>query len=348
MSEPSLKPTLRIGIVGAGANTRAKHIPGLRALPGVEIVCVCNRTRASGAAVAREFGIPRVHERWADVVADANVDAVVIGTWPYLHAPITLAALAAGKHVLTEARMAMNAAEAHAMLAAAQAHPELVAQVVPAPFSLGVDKTIQRLLAEKFIGDLLAIEHRDTGGWLDRDGALSWRKDRALSGLNVMLLGIVYEMLMRWVGVATLVTALAKTFVPQRRAASGELQDVLIPDHLDVLADLACGAQLRLRQTSLAALDGAPGTWLFGSDGTLRFHDGQLYGARRGATELRPIAVPPHERGVWRVEEEFIHAIRGQEPVRLTTFAAGVQYMEFTEAVARSLAERRAIPLPLP
>lgn len=338
---------IRIGIVGAGANTRARHIPGLRAQPDVEIVCVCNRSHESGATAARELGIPRVHARWQDLVADPAVDAVVIGTWPYLHAPITLAALAAGKHVLTEARMAMNAAEAHAMLAAAQARPQLVAQIVPSPFSLGVDKTIQRLLSEKFIGELLAVEHRDAGGWLDREGALSWRKDRELSGLNVMMLGIVYEMLMRWVGEATLVTALAKTFVRQRRNAAGELKDVLIPDHLDVLAELACGAQLRLRQTSAAALDGAPGTWLFGSAGTLRFHDGQLSGARRGETALQPIEIPLHERGGWRVEEEFMGAIRGKEPVQLTTFADGVKYMEFTEAVARSLAERRAIPLPL-
>lgn len=339
---------LRIGIIGAGTNTRAKHIPGLKALPGVAIECVCNRTRASGEAVARESGIPRIHEKWADVVADPAVDAVVIGTWPCLHAPITLAALAAGKHVLTEARMAMNAAEAHAMLAAARARPALVAQVVPAPFSLGVDKTIQRLITTGFLGELLAVEHRDAGGWLDREGVLTWRKDRDLSGLNVMLLGIVYEMIMRWVGEATLVTALAKTFVRTRRIAEGGLREVLIPDHLDVLADLACGAQLRLRQTSVAALDEGAGTWLFGSEGTLRFHDGHLYGAQRGATTLKQIEIPAHEKGGWRVEEEFINAIRGKEPVRLTTFGDGVKYMEFTEAVARSIKSRRAIPLPLP
>ena len=54
-------------------------------------------------------------------MADPDIDAIVIGTWPYLHCPITLAALEAGKHVLTEARMSMNAAEAHRMLAAAAA-----------------------------------------------------------------------------------------------------------------------------------------------------------------------------------------------------------------------------------
>jgi hypothetical protein len=53
---------------------------------------------------------------------------------------------------------------------------------------------------------------------------------------------------------------------------------------------------------------------------------------------------PAHARGDRRV---IIGAISGKESVRLTTFAGGVKYMEFTEAIARSLAERRAIPLPL-
>src|SRR5262249_50920531 len=104
---------LRIGLIGAGGNTRLRHIPGLRALPDVEMGGVCNRRPTSTAAVAREYGIPRTFEHWQELVADREIDAVVIGTWPYLHCPITLAALEAGKHVLTEARLSLNAAEAH-------------------------------------------------------------------------------------------------------------------------------------------------------------------------------------------------------------------------------------------
>src|SRR5213078_3451624 len=127
---------LRIGLIGAGGNTRLRHIPGLRSLAGVEIVAVCNRRPESTAAAAREFGIPRTAAHWEELIVDPQIDAVVIGTWPYLHCPITLAALAAGKHVLTEARLSMNAAEAHRMLEASRGHPQLVAQVVPSPFGL--------------------------------------------------------------------------------------------------------------------------------------------------------------------------------------------------------------------
>ena len=99
---------IRVGLVGAGANTRRKHIPGFQACPGVEIVTVANRSIESSGRVAQEFGISRVAESWQEVVRDPEVDAVCIGTWPYLHREATCAALEAGKHVLCEARMAMD------------------------------------------------------------------------------------------------------------------------------------------------------------------------------------------------------------------------------------------------
>src|SRR5437868_4754049 len=149
---------LRIGLIGAGSNTRARHIPGLRALPDVDIVAVCNRRLESTRAAAREFGISRTFDRWQDLVADPGIDAVVIGTWPYLHCPITLAALDAEKHVLTEARLSMNAAEAHQMLAASRAAPKVVAQVVPSPFGLAGDGVVRELIAAGFIGELREVE----------------------------------------------------------------------------------------------------------------------------------------------------------------------------------------------
>ena len=178
--------TIRIGIVGAGGNTMARHIPGLQAIAGCAIVSVCNRSRESSQRVADQFGIPTIYERWEDLVAAPDTDAIVIGTWPYMHCRVTLAALAAEKHVLCEARMAMNAQEARAMRDAARARPRLVAQVVPSPMTLGVDATVRRMLAEGYLGELLAIEVREGSAFLDRDAPLHWRHDVDLSGFNVM------------------------------------------------------------------------------------------------------------------------------------------------------------------
>lgn len=342
--------TLRIGLVGAGANTRQMHLPGLQKLPGVEVVAVCNRSRESSAAVARDFKIPRVADHWTEVVADPEIDALAIGTWPYLHAPVTIAALEAGKHVLCEARMALNAAEAHAMNEAARWRPHLVAQLVPSPMTLAYDGMLRHQIAAGYLGDVLVVEIVDRGAFADPSAPLHWRQDFALSGYNTMALGIWYEALLRWVGEALEVRALSRTFVPTRLDQNGERQAVRVPDHVDVLGTMDCGAQLHLQCSAVMGLaTPSSAVWLHGSEGTLHLDpaSGILRGARRGESELREIAIPAELRGGWRVEEEWVNAILGKEEVQLTTFPVGVKYMEFTEAVALSARSGRAVPLPL-
>lgn len=339
--------TIRVGIVGAGANTVARHIPGLRAIPGVEIVGVVNRSRESSERAARTLGIPRAYDAWTDLVAAPDVDAIVIGTWPYMHCPVTLGALAANKHVLCEARMAMDAGEARAMRDAARLKPHLVAQVVPSPFTLRVDRTIQRLIAEGYLGEVLAVEVRVGGTFLDREAPLHWRQDADLSGLNIMSLGIWYEGLMRWVGGAKSVQAMGKTFATLRKDGSGRMRPATVPEHVDVVCDLYCGAQAHFGVSAVAGLAGPPEAWLFGSDGTLRFSQDRLFGGRKGEAALAEIAIPAEEAGGWRVEAEFVDAIRGVAPVTHTTFDDGLKYMEFTEAVARSIRSGERIGLPL-
>ncbi|MFQ5532775.1 MAG: Gfo/Idh/MocA family protein [Candidatus Methylomirabilales bacterium] len=341
---------IRVGIVGAGANTRLKHIPGFKAIQGVEVVGVANRSRESGERVAREFDIPKVYDNWLELVEADDTDAICIGTWPYLHCPVTLAALEHDKHVLCEARMAMNAAEAHAMLEAARQYPHLVTQLVPAPHTLTVDHTIQGLIADGYVGNLLAVDVQGLQPtFLDSESSLHWRQDTDLSGFNTLTVGIWYEALMRWVGPASRVMAMTKVCVPQRRDAGGVLRTVTVPDHVDIVANLACGAIAHLRFSAVTGLAPANQVWLFGDEGTLRLDTAtlKLSGGRSRDKELKEIAIPKEKQVGWRVEEEFINAIRGQEQVTRTRFEDGVKYMEFTEAVIRSAQSGQAISLPL-
>ena len=110
---------------------------------------------------------------------------------------------------------------------------------------------------------------------------------------------------------------------------------------------MANGAQAHIQQSTVTPFLEGEGTWLYGSEGVLRFHDGTLYHAKKTSKTLTPVRIPKREHIGWRVEEEFIQAIRGKEPIRYTTFEDGVKYMEFIEAVSRSLAQRRTINLPL-
>ena len=339
--------TIRVGIIGAGKNTCDRHIPGLQAIEGVEIVAVCNRSQASGERVAKQFGIERVCTNWQDIVQSPDVDAVVIGTWPYMHCPVTVAVLEANKHVMCEARMAMNASEAHRMYDTLRSRPGLVAQIVPSPFSLRVDRTIQRLIRDGWLGDVLVVDIHAGGAFIDEDDTMHWRHDMDLSGLNVMTMGIWYEAMLRWVGEATSVVAKGKTFKPMRNDEQGRLRGLRIPDHIDIIADLACGGQAHIQVSSVTGFGEPPSATIYGSEGTLHFSGDILTGGRRGDDGLSEIEVPSDEAGGWRVEDEFIAAIRGQEEITHTDFLTGVKYMEFTEAVYRSRQSGAAVGLPL-
>ena len=350
--------TIRIGLIGAGGNTRKKHIPGFKAIDGVEVVGVVNRSRESSQRVADEFDIPRVYDDWHALVTAPDVDAVCVGTWPYLHRPAVLAALENGKHVLTEARMSLNAHEAREMLAASRVKPHLVTQVVPAPFSFEFEQTIIDKVGDGYLGDLLSVDFTISQGFANRDAPYMWRHDRDLSGYNAMLMGAWYECLVRMVGPASSVTAATRVNVVSRADGSGQRRTTDIPDHVDVLAEIASGGLLRLRVSEVLG-HAADGLWFFGTDGTLLVDFGGmnqysgeagktgLYGGRKEDSKLAPIENPSEKLHVWRVEEEFVNAIRGIEPVALNTFQIGVQYMEFTEAVTRSAQSRRTVYLPL-
>ena len=345
--------TLRIGIIGAGANTRSRHIPGLRMQNSVEIVGVANRSVASSQKAAKELDIPKAYGDWTEIIADKTIDAVCIGTWPYTHAEMTIAALDAGKHVLCEARMAMNAREAHAMLAASRRNPSQIAQIVPAPMTLPVDRTIADTIAGGAIGNVIAIDLCvSIGDYPNPDLPLHWRQSRDFSGNNIMALGIWYEQMARWVGHASSAFALGQVVVKHRRDESGARVPITIPDHVDVTGQLQQGGQYRLLLSSvLGHTPRKTEAWIFGDKGTLAFitpNNAEPYlqlGKKGGA--MGALAIDPAKLGAWRVEEEFVNAVRGLEGVTHTDFVAAVKYMEWTDAVTLSMRERREVQLPL-
>jgi predicted dehydrogenase len=285
-------PLLRVGIIGLGANTRLRHAPGLLACEEVWLMGVCNRRPESTAAAAAEFNIPKTYEKWEDLVADPELDAVVIGTWPYLHCPITLAALAEGKHVLCEARMAMKTAEAKKMLEASRKNKDLVCQLVPSPLGLRVDRVVKDLIAEGFLGQLreaVVIACNDT--LADAGSPLLWRQVAEFSGINMLALGIVHETFIRWAPEPEKVFAHAHAFTPMRvDPVSGQEQRVSLPDSVQVLANLAGGASAMYHISGVTRFGPGAQIHLYGSEGTLRIelapHE-RVFAGRRGDPGLQ-------------------------------------------------------------
>jgi predicted dehydrogenase len=331
-------------VVGAGGIVRDRHVPGFKRIPGVELVGVVNRSAESSRRAMQEHGFQRTYAHWRDLLADPEVDAVVVATWPYLHAPITLAALDAGKHVLTQARMAMSGAEAQAMLTASRAHPELVTMVVPSPYTLWADRTIQRLLREHAVGELRSVRAFWSPGPRDPGQRLSWRHQRELSGNNVMALGIVYEAMARWLGQAVTVQATSHVFDPAKVAPDGSRASTSIPDHLALSAEFP-GPVFATLEMSVHAAHEATSVLFFGTGGTIRLKPSPPIEIATGADGFKPIEQRAGEAQDWRVEEEFVAAIRGEGEVHLTDFATGAAYMTFTDAVRESAQSGRRVML---
>jgi predicted dehydrogenase len=351
MNRMSQSP-VRIGIVGAGANTRKRHLPGFQAIDGVTISGVVNRTAESTQKVAADFQIPRTFDNWRELVESDDIDAVMIGTWPNQHCEVTCAALEASKHVLCEARMARDLAEARLMQSTAERFPDLVTQIVPSPFGLVQHEFVMGLIHDGFLGDfreLIVIGANDL--FADSSQEVHWRQDAEFSGKNILAMGILHEAALRWTPSPVRVFAQMTTFESERPASSrSENTQVTVPDSVQVITQLEGGGR------GLYHLSGAiqfgPGLHihLYGSRGTIKLELGPEERLQIGLSddeELQEVDIPEEIRGGWRVEEEFISAIRGEEEVRFTDFTTGVKYMEFTEAVHQSAETNLPVNLPL-
>jgi predicted dehydrogenase len=339
--------TIRIGVVGLGGICRSRHVPGFRKVPGVEVVAVSNRTLKSSQSAAAELHIPHAVELWQELLRREDVDLVVVGTWPYLHKAVTLAALDAGKHVFCQARMAMDAAEAQVMYDAAR-RSNRVTGLCPVPFGLKYDRALARLLREGALGDIRLVRvHSFANAYASADAPMNWRKDHRLSGRNMHTLGMYIEVMHRWFGWTREIAAHTNVFVPRRMDAAGESVAVHIPDQ--VLATSIVGAGIPVQYTVNAAVHkGEDRIEIYGSHGTIRYD--VLPDVMYLATDEKDFAPVELHTGEfydvkdWAVESDFIAAIRDGADYH-PDFFDGLKYMQVIEAIYASAVEDRVVAI---
>jgi predicted dehydrogenase len=336
---------LRIGIVGAGNIVRTRHLPALQRHPDVEIVAVSNSTYESAEKFCRENAPQATPMRnWADLLALPDLDIIWIGTPPYMHSAVTISALEAGKHVFCQARMAMDLAEAEEMLSASKRYPELVTMLCPPPFGLRGDLLVKKLLAENYIGRPHDVRLKSfTGNYLNPEAPAHWRQKIEISGLNVLTLGIYVEVLQRWLGDIIGVFARGRVLRPERRG-----YEVIVPDLLNVLCTFENGAEGVLEFSGVNA--GAPSDRLeiYGDRGTLiyDFTADRIRTGKYGGQELQDVDPTPDLEGEWRVEKDFIAAVKSRGQIRPhPDFGDGVAYMRVVQAVADSRARNEWVAI---
>lgn len=340
---------INVAFIGAGSICRVRHLPGLRKISGVNITAVSNRTRASGEAIAKEFNIPHVVDDWRALLGRGDVDAVFIGTWPYMHREMAVAALQAGKHVFCQARMAMDLSDARLMLDAARARPSLVNMICPPPTRMPFEPFVRRLLAEKRLGDVTCVELVSVGAANTNPNAVHWRERRELSGNQVMAMGIYAETLNAWVGPYDTLSAVTSVPLPRKRDEKGNDVEIKVPQVVTITGRLANGANAIEQHMGLAFDRTTPTDRLtiWGTKGTLRYDFGDTIHVAAAGEELKPVNVPESEKRGWHVEEDFIAAVRAAREGRAwhvsPDFAEGIGYMAKVEAVHVSAATGKAV-----
>ncbi|MBG6084399.1 Gfo/Idh/MocA family protein [Zhihengliuella flava] len=346
------RPPLRIGLAGhsfmGSIHTQAwQSAPKFFDLPlRPEVTAVCGRDATRAGEFAERFGIARVETDWRRLIESDDVDVIDICVPGDLHAPIAIAALQAGKHVLCEKPLANTIAEAESMVAAAR---ESAGRGVHAMVGYSYRGTpaiayAQQLVVAGRLGTIRHIRARYLQDWIvDPDFPLVWRlqKDRAGSGA----LGDIGAHLIDLAAFVTgqrlaEVSALTETFVTERplpsasgglsaTAAGEERGQVTVDDAALFIGRTGSGALASFEATRFATgrknaiqleINGSAGSVYFDFENLneLWFHDHTLPAAEAGFRRIHVTEADHPFAGAWwppghglGYEQTFIHQAVG-------------------------------------
>ena len=345
---------LGVAIIGCGGITLQNHVPGLRGCPDTRLVALCDTDGARLEQARQQTGVAFTSTRYAEVLERDDVQAVIVATPNHTHAPISLAAVARGKHVLCEKPLALNAGEARQMAegadrAGVRHMTAFTYRFVPAM------RYLRALVARGDQGVPFHYRSCRLQDWGTRQ--LGWRQVKALAGTGELgdMLSHRIDFAHVLVGPFRRLVAQLKQFVPQRGGQPSDLDDWVA-----VLAEFGNGATGVLESSKLAS--GRNESWrsldsveLNGSEGSFLFSTGtwdQLQAGRAGGAGLQPLPVP-REYWCWpgsprdpqagdplvtfRYDQawEFIDAIRTQRPCD-ATFHDGARVQVIMDAIVTS------------
>jgi predicted dehydrogenase len=354
---------MRIGIIGASF-AKAAFLPALRHVDGVEVTAIASAREASAAEAARLFGIPAAYGDWRRMLDTHRFDLVCIATPTRQHAPMTLAALENGAHVLCEKPTAMDAGEARLMLERAEALGRI--HMIDHELRFNPNRRrIRDLLAAGAIGRVHHVNVSNIGSaWGDPASRPSgdWWSLAAEGGGRLGANGSHQIDLLRWwLGEVAAVDGHVRTLLPERiDRATGAVWRADADDVCHFSLEMLAGPLVQVFISAVArhALDNT--TQIFGSEGTILLENATetLRIARAGgAFEAIQVAdpnaaLPGLNPGIWNVSvvgllRELVAAIReGRPPREGATFVDGWRNQVVLDAVIRSSRERRWIDLP--
>lgn len=366
---------LRVGVLGAHTWAEKAHLPGYAADPRVDLVAICDVVPERAREMAAKFGARRVYADAAALLADPEIEMVDVCTPTDTHLDLSLAAIAAGKHVLCEKPIARDAADAFRLARAAAA-----AQVrTKVGFTFRYSPALRQIrawIADGTLGDIFHIHGLEQNSqFLDPDFPLR----QVPAGVpfdspvpipqSIVGYGSHLVDLMRWMGGEfAAVASTMRNYVPERivRGYEGR-QRINVDDGTVAIVEFASGTQGML-QTSIVAVGNYPGIEIrvYGSRGaavgrlvTERGIAETLHVARADAVEFEPVTLPESDfppgtsaRTEWRelyyrnLVRHWVGEILEQRPAE-GDFLDGARSQEIVDACVLAHRERRWVDFPL-
>lgn len=351
--------TIGIGIIGSGGIALANHIPGFALCPQAKVVALCDSNPQVLERARQTTGISEAYSDYHDLLRRDDVHAVVIATPNYLHKPIVLAAIAAGKHVLCEKPIAMSWAEADEMRRAADARgvrhmTAFTYRFVPAM------RYIAHLVKSGYVGQPYHFRAQRFQDWGHRP--VGWRQVQKLAGTGELgdMLSHRIDFAHLLVGKMQRLVARMKRYIDVRGGQPSDLDD-----WVSIIADFENGATGVLESTKLASGRGEGGRSrdyceVNGSEGTVIYrleNPLEVQIGKQGDAGLRTVPVPeeflkwpgsardPRQGDplvTFRYDQdvEFVNAIANNRPC-VPSFADGAEVQAVMDAAVLSDRESR-------
>jgi predicted dehydrogenase len=246
---------LRVGVVGFGF-IGPHHLDAVRRLGFADVTAIATSSEKSAREKAEQHFVEKAFGDWRALVADPEIDVVDIATPTHLHAPIALAAIAAGKHVIVDKPMALTSSEARRMLRAA--HRAGIVHAVT--FNIRYNVMLQHaraLITRGKLGDVRFVRGHYLQEWLLHETDFNWRLNPAEAGPLAMIADAGahwYDLAQHVTGRRiTRVLADLTTFMHTRRRAGGRSTRVQVPDLGLLLCEFDNGARGQFATCALCA-----------------------------------------------------------------------------------------------
>lgn len=352
----SNKDSIGIAIIGTGF-ARRTQIPAFRACEGARVVAIASAHLENAERAAREFEIEYFTDDWRKVIERDDVDLVSIVTPPVTHLEMTLAALDAGKAVLCEKPMAMNASETETMRAAASEAGRLALIDHELRFLNGRRKMREMLSG----GEIGRVHHAGflfrADSRLDASRVWDWWSDREAGGGALGAIGSHAVDSFRWLlhaEVADVFCSLATHVKERPLKQTSEMRAVTTDDEALMClrfsdSELTRDASASVSISVVEAGRAEHRLEVFGSSGALMIEGDKLWHSRAGEGNWQPVEVGPGDlaagmsdnewsRGFTIFSRAIIEALReGRQTIaKAATFDDGHQIQLVLDAARRS------------